>query len=119
MNQKKFVGNWAEAQAARFLLAKNWKLLGQNVQLGQLEIDLIMQDVKQNELVFVEVKFRTSSDFGGAELSINRRKLLAMRRAAGKYCREFGISRPWRIDFVAITGHHLSHFPNITWEMVK
>ena len=62
----------AEKLAATFLADQGLKLLVQNYHCRFGEIDLIMQDGKS--LVFVEVKLRASSQFGGAAASITRQK---------------------------------------------
>jgi putative endonuclease len=62
----------AEKLAATFLMSHGLKLVMQNYHCRFGEIDLIMQDAKT--LVFIEVKLRTSSQFGGAAASITPQK---------------------------------------------
>ena len=56
-------GRAGEEQAARFLTARGWRILEKNYAAPCGEIDLIALDGKT--LVFVEVKARAYSAFGG------------------------------------------------------
>lgn len=69
---KNNAGLEAEKLAATFLVSHGLKLVTQNYHCRFGEIDLIMQDAKT--LVFVEVKLRSSSQFGGANASITPQK---------------------------------------------
>ena len=62
----------AEKIAATFLVNHGLKLLVQNYHCRFGEIDLVMTDAKT--LVFVEVKLRSSNQFGGAAASITSQK---------------------------------------------
>lgn len=71
MNQNN-TGLEAEKIAATFLANHGLKLVAQNYHCRFGEIDLIVADAKT--LVFVEVKLRSSSQFGGAAISITLQK---------------------------------------------
>jgi putative endonuclease len=62
----------AEKLAATFLAERGLKLVTHNYHCRFGEIDLIMTDAKT--LVFIEVKLRSSSQFGGAAASITPQK---------------------------------------------
>ncbi len=62
----------AEKLAATFLASHGLKLVMQNYHCRFGEIDLIMQEAKT--LVFIEVKLRSSDQFGGAAASITPQK---------------------------------------------
>ena len=62
----------AEKLAATFLANHGLKLLVQNYHCRFGEIDLVMMDAKT--LIFVEVKLRSNSQFGGAIASITPHK---------------------------------------------
>jgi putative endonuclease len=76
-------GDMAEAIAATFLQAKGLTLLEKNFRCKHGEIDLIMQQGKT--LVFIEVRLRTNTLFGGAAMSINAAKQGKLRRTAEFY----------------------------------
>ena len=69
---KNNAGLEAEQLAATFLANHGLKLVMQNYHCRFGEIDLIMQDAKT--LVFVEVRLRTSNQFGSAAASITPQK---------------------------------------------
>ncbi len=74
-------GQAAEALAALYLAAQGLKVIERNFRVRGGEIDLICRDGRA--LVFVEVRLRARSDFGGAAASIGatkqRRIILAAR----------------------------------------
>lgn len=70
----------AEAIAATFLQAKGLTLLEKNFRCRHGEIDLIMLQGKT--LVFIEVRLRSNSLYGGAAMSIDASKQNKLRRTA-------------------------------------
>jgi len=70
MNRK--VGLQAEAVAQRYLESQGLTCLDKNYSCKLGEIDLIMQD--QDDIVFVEVRYRESDNFELAIDSIDRNK---------------------------------------------
>ena len=71
----------AEELAARYLATQGLRVIARNYRCRFGEIDLIAQDGEA--LVFVEVRLRRSSSFGGALASITRakqKKLIATAR---------------------------------------
>ena len=76
-------GELAEALAADYLLARGLRLIGRNYRCRLGEIDLILADGPI--LVFVEVRLRRNSDFGGAAASITAAKRQRILRAARHY----------------------------------
>ena len=83
------VGRDYEARAADFLIAQGYRLLDLNYHVHRVgEVDLIME--RGLELVFVEVKRRASSQFGGAAVSITPAKQRKLRSAAAAYLSQHG-----------------------------
>ena len=93
-------GAKAEALAADFLAARGMTILERNFRRRCGELDLIAQD--GDTLVFVEVRLRTRSDFGGAAASITARKRSRMSAAAGLYLARLRGSPPCRFDAVLL-----------------
>ena len=58
MITKKDVGNFGEKVCARFLRKSGYKVIGRNVRMGHLEIDIIASN--KEYIVFVEVKTRNT-----------------------------------------------------------
>ncbi|OIQ78840.1 hypothetical protein GALL_394430 [mine drainage metagenome] len=83
-------GKAAEQWAATFLQQQGLKLLERNYRSRFGEIDLIMQDGQ--EIVFVEVRLRSSNAFGGAGASITPSKQQKLAHTAEDYLLRHGAS---------------------------
>ena len=73
-------GIWGEEQAAAFLKNKGYTVLARNYRAPGGEIDLVARFKKT--LVFVEVKQRSYSAFGGPVAAVTKAKQLRIARAA-------------------------------------
>lgn len=94
-------GQLAEQQASEYLNCQGLKLVQRNYRCRSGEIDLIMQS--DNTLVFVEVRFRSDSSFGGAAASVDRHKQQKLLVAAQHYLQKHrAFNRPCRFDVVAV-----------------
>ncbi|MCG7907510.1 MAG: YraN family protein [Candidatus Thiodiazotropha taylori] len=95
-------GEAAEQLAVDYLSRRGLKLVTRNFRCKVGEIDLVMRE--KRTLVFVEVRYRQSDDYGSALESITpskQRKLLA---AANLYLQKNQIDQACRFDVVAING---------------
>lgn len=103
--EKRKVGDDKEQLAETFLLQQGFSLVERNFFCKMGEIDLIMKD--KDYLVFIEVRYRESQDFGGALASITASKQRKLRRAAEYYLvKAFGNNPPsCRFDVIAIEGN--------------
>jgi len=105
-------GEWAEAQAARYLEDQGLRLVGRNFRCRLGEIDLIMADGKM--LVFVEVRFRGSSRFGGGIESVTRAKQRKLRAAANAYLARNRLAHTrCRFDVISVTKPN--YRPDFVW----
>jgi putative endonuclease len=96
-------GYAAEQLALDYLLARGLRLLERNYRVRVGELDLIM--MHGSELVIVEVRKRSSTQFGGAVASVGSAKQLRLRRAAQAFLSaRFGTGSwpPVRFDVFAI-----------------
>lgn len=93
-------GAAAEQAAASFLQEQGLRWLQSNFSCKLGEIDLIMQDREQ--LVFVEVRFRSNDRYGGAAASVTPAKQLKLQRAAQVYLGRLPNTPPCRFDVVAM-----------------
>lgn len=106
----------AEKLAATFLTNHGLKLVTQNYHCRFGEIDLIMQDAKT--LVFVEVKLRSSSQFGGAAASITPHKQQKIILTAQHYLQTQKLGDvPCRFDAILINHKDLkpTDLQHIEW----
>ena len=94
-------GRLGEELARDFLKKRGFRILDANYRCPEGEIDIIAQH--NDFLVFVEVRTKTSHDFGAPEESITQAKEKRMIATAHHY-RQAQKSPPplWRIDFVAV-----------------
>jgi putative endonuclease len=93
-------GARAEALAADFLTRHGLTIVERNWRRRHGEIDLIARHGET--LVFVEVRLRRRSDFGGAAASITPAKQSRLTRAAGLYLVRFANAPPCRFDAVLL-----------------
>ena len=100
-------GDAAESIAFDFLVARGLQPVARNVSSKVGEIDLIMRD--GDELVFVEVRARSSSDYGGAAASVGPVKQSRVRRAAQRWLLgRYGDRWPaCRFDVCALQGREI------------
>jgi putative endonuclease len=103
-------GAEAEQQAAKFLRQQGLTLLQQNYRCRYGEIDLIMRDGAT--LVFVEVRLRSRTDFGGAAASINPVKQSRLLRTAQHYLSSLKQMPQCRFDALLL---HSADGTNIEW----
>lgn len=96
-------GDYYEQLALDYLLNQGLQLVERNFQAKVGEIDLIM---RQGQCwVFVEVKYRKSSAFGGAIAAITRSKQLKVLKTVQFYQQRYRLSaQPCRIDVLTIEG---------------
>jgi len=97
-------GAAAEGRAADYLQQKKLVVVGRNFRVRGGEIDLICRDGRT--IVFVEVRQRTRSDFGGAGASITAAKQARLIVAARHWLARHG-ELPCRFDCVLIDGEKL------------
>ena len=106
-------GRIGEDLAHRFLRAHGCTVVARNYRTlsGSGEIDLIVWEGAR--LAFVEVKTRSSDEFGPPESAVDAGKRERVERAARDYARRADISwRDTRFDIVSIV---LDRPPRIEW----
>lgn len=95
------IGILGEEEAAKMLQAKGFKILEHNWRMGHLEVDLIAEN--RNEIVFVEVKARTST-FGDKmpEEYVDETKKRRLTAAANAYIKYHRIEKNPRFDIIGV-----------------
>ncbi|RJQ47580.1 MAG: YraN family protein [Gammaproteobacteria bacterium] len=76
-------GAEAEQQAEMYLVQRGLRTVARNYRTLRGELDLVMQDGET--LVFVEVRYRKNTGFGGAAESVHRAKQQRVIAAAQHY----------------------------------
>lgn len=97
----KELGSWGEAIARRHYEDLGYTVLDNNWHCRFGEIDLVCS--RGDEIVFVEVKTRSSLRFGAPEEGLSERQQLKIQKAAWTYLSENNLlETDWHIDVVAI-----------------
>ena len=114
----KEVGKRGEKIAAKWIEDEGYKILDKNYSTKFGEIDLIA--IKDNILVFIEVKLKQTEDFGTPEEMIGSSKLAQIQRMAEFYLMDNpDIAKkydPYRIDAVCIVqDKRVTHYENLTF----
>jgi len=111
MSQSNTLGQQSEDLALTFLRQKGLTLIQRNYRSRLGEIDLVMKD--SEHIVFVEVRYRSSIKFGGALLSVDRRKQSKLIKCAQQYIANSSSQQNFRFDVIAISPSSGQH--EIQW----
>lgn len=99
--QRKLLGRRGEEAAVHYLEENGYRVLNKNYSCRFGEIDMVALD--RETLVFVEVRSRSSEEFGLAQESVNVRKQLKLRKLAWQYLKAEGqTGRNCRFDVIAV-----------------
>jgi len=99
--KRKEVGDVGEKLARNFLKRKGYHVRETNFRCREGEIDIIAE--REGYLVFVEVRTKTSSEFGVPEESVTFAKKQKLIASAFNYLTSHkDLPSLWRIDFVGI-----------------
>ncbi|MBI5450554.1 MAG: YraN family protein [Gammaproteobacteria bacterium] len=113
MDEPTTTGQQGEQLARSYLLRQGLRFITSNYRSRRGEIDLIMRD--GNALVFIEVRYRRPSSFGGGLDSISLRKQRRLIAAALHYLQSLPGNPPaCRFDIIAIDGERPED-GRITW----
>lgn len=96
-------GQQAEQLAAAFLKKQGAKIVAKNYRCRRGEIDLIAQH--DDVILFIEVKYRSRADYGGAVAAVDHRKQQRIRLSAEHYLQQQGLNLHHtmiRFDVIAI-----------------
>ncbi len=96
------MGRRGEAWVASHLRSQGFQIVGQNVRVGRLELDVVA--TRGSLLVVVEVRTRTSRRFGSPVDTLDHQKINRVRRAAAAYAATLDPRpREVRLDAAAVT----------------
>jgi putative endonuclease len=100
MSDKIKKGKEGEDMAARFLMGKGYEIIQRNYRYKRSEIDLIVR--KDNWLIFVEVKLRSSDAYGYPEDFVDYKKAKNVIDGAEQYTYDNNWQGNVRYDIVSI-----------------
>lgn len=105
------LGEIGEQLAIDYLLGNGYKICERNYRYLKAEVDIIA--LKENTLIAVEVKTRTSNYFGNPEDFVTKKKIQLLVSAIDHYVIQRDLDVNVRFDIIAITleknTHKLEH----------
>lgn len=106
VDHRRALGADGEAQAATWYETNGYEVVCRNWRCRDGELDLVVR--RGRELVFVEVKTRTTDRFGIPAEAVTPAKQRRLRGLAARYLADTGTrADDLRFDVVAILGGHL------------
>lgn len=93
-------GKIGEEKAYQYLLKKGYKIRARNFQYKKAELDLVAE--KNNKLIVVEVKTRSSEFFENPKEAVTLRKQKQIILGANAYIEEFDIHMECQFDVVSV-----------------
>jgi putative endonuclease len=100
MAEHNTTGKKGEEFARKYLIDKNYKILNINWRVYNFEIDIVAQD--DDVLVFVEVKTRSSEQWGHPSDAITKSKQRFLINAAHEYIMQHEIDNDARFDVISV-----------------
>ena len=94
------LGIEGEKLAVAHLKSHGYEILETNYRFQKAEVDIIAQ--KAEILAVVEVKTRTSADFGNPEEFVNKKKIKLLVKAVDNYINDNDLDVEVRFDIIAI-----------------
>ncbi|MDD4238657.1 MAG: YraN family protein [Desulfotomaculaceae bacterium] len=99
--RRKLLGRQGEDAAARYLEKNNYQVLCRNYTCRLGEIDIVARE--RDFIVFIEVRSRSSDDYGLPQESVTNRKKMKLRQLAWHYLKAVGqTNASCRFDVIAV-----------------
>lgn len=95
------LGKTGEQLAVNYLISKGYKIVERNWRFQKAEIDIIAR--KAEMLISVEVKTRSTKNFGNPQDFVNPKKIKLMVSAMNEYILNKDLDIELRFDIIAIT----------------
>ena len=106
MSEHYELGKKGEQLAVDYLTKEGYKIEERNWRFQKAEIDIIAS--KQETIISVEVKTRSSKDFGNPQDFVNSKKIKLMVLAMNQYVVMRNLDVEVRFDIIAITKNRTS-----------
>jgi putative endonuclease len=113
------LGRLGEDRAAEHLASKGYMVLDRNYRFMRAEVDIVA--ATEREIVFVEVKTRSSTSFGEPEEHVDDRKKRQLFKVAEAWLHERRMEgSPVRFDVISIlkpgkSGERINHIEGAFW----
>ena len=113
MARHNILGKAGEQKAVDFLVGKGYTLHELDWKHGHVDIDIIAEE--KGEIVFVEVKTRSTTNYGNPEDAVDNKKIRRIVNAADVYIKLHDICQPVRFDIITLVGQE----PDFTIEHIE
>jgi len=101
VDTRKEIGRIGEELARKYLVKRGYIIRHKNIAFGHKEIDIVAQWGRQ--IIFVEVKTRTSFVFGGADTALTAKQIKTLKKAISLYCFRHKIDNNFiRLDLISV-----------------
>ena len=111
MAKHNLLGNEGEEMAVEFLRKKGYEIVARNFRYQKAEVDIIART--DGTLVVVEVKTRSTPDFGDPQEFVKARQIQQLLKAVDYFVNEHDLDVEVRFDIIAIirnkSGTRLEH----------
>lgn len=114
MTRKNQIGQWGENLACDMLIAKGYSIIGRNIRIAHVEVDIMAMN--GNRVAVVEVKTRQDGDFDPT-FAMTTDKIRRLARAGAAYVCMNRLPHEIQIDLVTVvgspeSGHTVTHYPD-------
>ena len=111
---KKLLGRLGETQAEKYLKKVGYKILEKNYKTNIGEIDIIAKE--KEVIVFVEVKTRSSNNYGNPSQAVDKKKQKKYQKVAQEYLVKSGqMDKNCRFDVVEIENKKINLIKDAFW----
>lgn len=114
MAQHNELGKKGEQLAVDYLVKNNYDIIERNYRFDKAEVDIIA--LKNQILAIIEVKTRSSSDFGNPQDFVKPKQIQRLVKAVDEYVIENDLDVEIRFDIIAIvkkgTTYDIEHLEN-------
>ena len=114
MAQHNELGKKGEQLAVDFLFKNGYEIVERNYRFDKAEVDIIAR--KDNILAIVEVKTRSTKDFGNPQDFVKSKQIKNLVKAVDEYVNENDLDIEVRFDIIAIVkekkGFKIEHLEN-------
>lgn len=114
MAQHNELGKKGEQLAVDFLLKNDYNIIERNYRFDKSEVDIIAQ--KKDILAIIEVKTRSTTDFGNPEDFVKPKQIQRLVKAVDEYVTVNNLNVEVRFDIIAIVkegkGFNIEHLEN-------
>lgn len=100
MAQHNELGKEGEDLAVDFLLGKDYKIVARNFRYLKAEVDIIAR--KKNVLAVIEVKTRSTPDFGDPQNFVKQKQINSLVKAIDFFVNQHNLDVDVRFDIIAI-----------------